>query len=301
MNLTILSTVAALVMSQAPPVEIPAPSPAPVLAPKPVPAPGVVRARSVQPLGALFTMDDYPEEALAARAQGVVHFVVVVDAQGRPAECIITRSSTSAVLDRATCDILMARARYIPARDANGNAIPDRMSGRIQWQMPADGDMALQLMPLRLFEEIHLTAEGGLVCRARSNDFEYPQDEGCGPFWDESAITLLRSLGLGSRITLIVTIAPDGLPPPAAADGEAGEPTVSGAARLSVAPDGRVTNCRVTRQPDLRPVPGLEGVPDMCNLPMFDPDRMFRPDNWRTEVRLATLAMRLYIRPGPSR
>lgn len=83
-----------------------------------------------------FTRDDYPAEALRRREQGTVWFRVDVGANGRVAACTITRSSGSADLDAATCRIVQRRARFAPARDAAGNALPDSISTHMKWRLP---------------------------------------------------------------------------------------------------------------------------------------------------------------------
>ena len=59
-----------------------------------------------------------------AGAQGTAGFRLVIGADGAVTGCTITRSSGDAALDAATCAILLGRARYEPARDAAGRAMP---------------------------------------------------------------------------------------------------------------------------------------------------------------------------------
>lgn len=120
------------------------PPPAPVIAnypapPAPPPPPRVtppLRARAN--LNSYFSVDDYPAAALRANAQGSTGVSIVISPGGRVADCVVTSSSGSAALDEATCRILTSRARYTPARDADGNPASGRDSGRIIWRLPAE-------------------------------------------------------------------------------------------------------------------------------------------------------------------
>jgi protein TonB len=94
-------------------------------------------ARAKANLASLFTDQDYPAEALAAREQGDVGFSLEVGANGRVTACAVTRSSGSAALDGATCRLISSRARFTPALDAGGATVPDKVAGRIAWRLPA--------------------------------------------------------------------------------------------------------------------------------------------------------------------
>jgi TonB family protein len=102
----------------------------------PDPAKGPRRARAE--LYRLFSTDDYPMEALRREEQGTVAFRLSIGRRGNVTDCVVTSSSGSAVLDDATCDILESRAKYEPARDAEGKRISDEDTGRIRWVLPED-------------------------------------------------------------------------------------------------------------------------------------------------------------------
>jgi len=89
-------------------------------------------------LAALFSTDDYPMAAIRNEEQGTAAFKLTIDRQGRVSKCEITSSSGSDVLDDATCNIVTKRARFVPARDSNGESVPDEYSGRIRWELPED-------------------------------------------------------------------------------------------------------------------------------------------------------------------
>ncbi|MFX9015951.1 energy transducer TonB, partial [Acinetobacter baumannii] len=55
---------------------------------------------------------------------------------GRVAECHVMGSSGFDELDKATCDLVVRRARFLPARDAGGNAAPSSYQNRVRWMIP---------------------------------------------------------------------------------------------------------------------------------------------------------------------
>lgn len=87
----------------------------------------------------LFTADDYPVEAQRANLQGDVRARLSVGEDGRPKACTIVNSSGHAVLDTATCDILLARARFNPARDGQGRPVAEEITTPpIRWRLQDD-------------------------------------------------------------------------------------------------------------------------------------------------------------------
>jgi TonB family protein len=108
------------------------------------PAPAVAEtpkepARARANLASYLTAADYPPAAIRAGEQGTVHFRLDVGTDGRVTGCTITESSGSSILDSTTCRILYARARFIPATDAAGKPVPDRVASTIRWVIPEDG------------------------------------------------------------------------------------------------------------------------------------------------------------------
>ena len=93
------------------------------------------RARSA--LASYASRDDYPPMALRNREQGQVAFALAVGTDGRVSDCHITESSGSPALDMTTCRLMRSRARFTPARDSAGNAVPDTAAGEIGWHLPA--------------------------------------------------------------------------------------------------------------------------------------------------------------------
>ena len=98
--------------------------------------PPAVRAQQRANLASYIRDNDYPPTAMRANQQGTVTFLMAIGADGRLTDCIVTGSSGSAELDSATCRIMKSRARFTPARDAQGNPTGDFQSGLIRWSLP---------------------------------------------------------------------------------------------------------------------------------------------------------------------
>lgn len=94
-------------------------------------------ASAINP-GSWFTAFSYPPEAERQRVEGTVAFEVDVDVDGKPTACRITASSGSPLLDEPTCTIIMAKARFHPARGATGAPVPGRYDNKTVWQLHLD-------------------------------------------------------------------------------------------------------------------------------------------------------------------
>lgn len=108
--------------------------------PRPEQIPSAMFDRPVPPEGnvvGLFRGDDYPIEALRKNEQGSTAVALVLDVKGRVTQCIVTVSSGSAALDSQTCRVLVERAKFEPARDAEGKAVASAVTQRISWKMSA--------------------------------------------------------------------------------------------------------------------------------------------------------------------
>ncbi|MFL6741962.1 MAG: energy transducer TonB [Sphingomicrobium sp.] len=119
---------------------------------------GAARSQQPRPDGAdpraLFSSDDYPAAAVQRKEEGTVRARLTIGTDGRVKACKIMRSSNSEALDTATCALLMRRAKFAPARDANGNAVEDSyvtppISWRIQDVPVAAGQRMQQIQPGR--------------------------------------------------------------------------------------------------------------------------------------------------------
>lgn len=131
------------VQSVAPPTIVSVPVAPPVVihetAPPAPPAPSV--ASPLKPRGdpnQWVTSDDYPSADIRANNQGTTAVRLDIDATGKATNCTVTASSGFQTLDDKTCQMLMRRARFTPAKDASGAGIPQTWSKRVRWQVPKD-------------------------------------------------------------------------------------------------------------------------------------------------------------------
>lgn len=86
--------------------------------------------------GQWFAEAPYPVGALREGRSGVVRYEVTVGADGAAAGCQASGPPGSADLELATCETVMARARFTPATDKTGRAVTGEVSGSIRWAIP---------------------------------------------------------------------------------------------------------------------------------------------------------------------
>jgi periplasmic protein TonB len=86
-------------------------------------------------LATLVSADDYPPEAVANDWGGTVRIKLEISNTGDVSGCHILRSSGHVVLDAKTCEIMVKRARFKPARNASGKAVSDTVEQTIHWAL----------------------------------------------------------------------------------------------------------------------------------------------------------------------
>lgn len=84
---------------------------------------------------------DYPPLAVKNGESGVVGFTLTIDAKGAVNNCVVVATSGSAALDRATCDLLRARAEFQPALDGAGKPVAGSYTNRTRWLLPSPVDL----------------------------------------------------------------------------------------------------------------------------------------------------------------
>jgi TonB family protein len=67
-----------------------------------------------------YTFEDYPESALRKGEQGMVVIGFTIDTRGRLTDCHVVQSSRFKDLDAVPCWVLVKKARFKPALDAQG-------------------------------------------------------------------------------------------------------------------------------------------------------------------------------------
>lgn len=92
---------------------------------------------------ATFTVGDYPAAARAKGEKGRSIFRILVDANGKVRECITVATSGSAVLDQQSCR-MASRTRFKPARDAQGQKVPEYLRWAIDWRDPERRDIIIE-------------------------------------------------------------------------------------------------------------------------------------------------------------
>ncbi|HSQ95938.1 MAG TPA: energy transducer TonB [Croceibacterium sp.] len=81
---------------------------------------------------------DYPPSALREDGQGVVRFLLDIDATGVPVKCTVIQSSGRADLDDTACQLITERARFEPATDSHGKPVAGTFANSVRWQIPQD-------------------------------------------------------------------------------------------------------------------------------------------------------------------
>lgn len=252
------------------------------------------RARALQPLASLFSDADYPTSALLNGAEGTVIFRLEIDAAGAPSGCVVEESSGDPVLDSRTCEIVMERARYRPARNRAGRPVRDFHRARVTWRL-ADDAASIRSLPNRTVTSIHIAEDGQASCRIVRPGSPPPPPAGsqCNSFVTE-AVAALRRLGREAEASLLLEVAEPGTPP-LDLDSSYGDLAAEAEASLSVSPDGMVADCRMTRSRTHRIIAGMRGPPEICGLPLrLAP--ILPPVENRGELRTVRVRMVLYLR-----
>jgi TonB family protein len=137
----------------------------------PAPPAGATRAETVSPAtnpGSWVTPDDYPARALRDEREGIVGFRLAVGIDGLPSQCDITAPSGDAELDDKTCQLLMERARFTPARDESGQKVASSYTNRIRWQIPDSSEAALASSGFRADESRESWPRGPIAAASMS-------------------------------------------------------------------------------------------------------------------------------------
>ncbi len=83
---------------------------------------------------------DYPPAAIAAHQVGTVVAAYRIAPDGTVAKCDIAQASGSDALDTRSCEIILQRFRFNPARNAAGDAIEEWRTQKISWKLPVVAD-----------------------------------------------------------------------------------------------------------------------------------------------------------------
>ncbi len=281
--MTTITALAALMLQAAAPVMAPSPPP-----PPPAPRPGEP-ARTRANLASLFSDDDYPDAALRNHEEGTVGFRLHVGTDGLATGCDITASSGSQSLDTTTCRLLTERARFSPARDRSGQAIADQVAGRITWRLPQVEPMPFE--PTIFVESMIATPAGQVTCTAVVNVQE-PETYDCPADTAARMAARARKTGKVHEQYLITTWTPAGQPEPVDRANR-GALVSETAATLTIAPDGSLVECRVTRRQGWKA--GAE-PPSPCEDFVPGPNQLFERAAQAEAQRVINVRTRNYLR-----
>ena len=79
---------------------------------------------------------DYPKALREAHVSGTTVTEISVSPAGRPSACRVIQTSGSRELDAATCQLIMQRFKFKPARNAAGQAISGAVEYEQEWDAP---------------------------------------------------------------------------------------------------------------------------------------------------------------------
>lgn len=81
--------------------------------------------------------NDYPADALRAKAEGETTALLTVGSDGRVRQCAVVKSAGYKSLDLQTCYIFLARGRFSPAMDTAGGATDAPLLATLRWMIPS--------------------------------------------------------------------------------------------------------------------------------------------------------------------
>jgi TonB family protein len=94
-----------------------------------------LRSGAIGRLESVFSLEDYPTDALSREQQGTSTIAVLVDESGKVADCTVIQTSGAAILDAQSCAIIQKRARFKPAVDVAGQPAKDAFTQRVTWRL----------------------------------------------------------------------------------------------------------------------------------------------------------------------
>lgn len=279
-------------VSIAPPAVYPPPvRPVPSPPAPPAPPPKKARARPLAPLGSLIGKGDYPKSAFRANEQGTVGFRLGIGSEGEVESCVVTLSSGSAALDMATCRIMRLRATFAPARDHLDRPTSDRIAGRIAWRINQRFDQPFE--PMMMIDEMRSDADGILTCWSARNG-EPLAVKPCKPPPNGSNLSnLARAQRMPLALSIVAKLTPEGAAP-LADDVARGDLYSTADARLTIARDGSILECRVLRNHWVGG--GNRGTPPSPCLDWYPKMRLYAPAPQGASARFVDVTVRAYAK-----
>lgn len=213
---------------------------------------------------------DYPVAARIAEQEGTATVRFLVGADGRIEVCQVVETSGWKVLDDASCALLVANARFHPARDRSNRPIPALIRQRIVWHIPEDR----QLVPFAsgwTLVRLPVLRDGILNCdlSASQDGLLDMADDLCAKLFPEDAAAQQAA---GRQVTALLTLDANGRAAPRPPETR-GAPIESETVRFDVSPDGRVINCRS----EMPPPRAEQAMVELCPVLETGGDAFFAP------------------------
>lgn len=266
-----------------------------LMVPVPQSSEGPRRAMPVRSLGELINADDYPVDAVIRNAEGVVRVTLAIDENGLPIGCRVEEAAAEPSLNIATCDLLMARAKFTPALDKGGQAVTDIHIARVAWKLPANVD---EKMPFEAYEHIvrvRSTPQGVTHCEVGDDSDtlrSYPRNA-CLMMVGREMVDSAELRQSHVILSMTTSFIPEGQQL-AQTDG-LGAVMFEEVSSLQVAPDGSVAHCQVLTRADHG---GSTGENLSACAELRREKEPFAPAADSRQTRRARLISRLHIQSG---
>jgi TonB family protein len=108
--------------------------------------------------GSYITSNDYPRSAVKQHHEGRIAVELTVDVSGALSNCTVKAGTGWPELDETTCQLLMQRAKFAPARDMQGALLGAVIEWRFVWTLSPEHTYLADLPPAR---ELQLTVASG--------------------------------------------------------------------------------------------------------------------------------------------
>ncbi len=205
-------------------------------------------------IGDWFPMDIYPPEAKRKGEQGRVVAQLSVDKTGAAVACKIVESSGSASLDARTCELALANARFVPAKDASGRPVASTYTlPAVRWELQ-DSPPTKLTGPWRVGAKIKIDSAGKIVSCSEQRTGPAPADVQMCAVTREMPPefgTFARGNSTAPMTELVVesSLGIDGTPAiPMTYEADGREAIMMMIIHVDVNTDGKVSNCRVDAQ-----------------------------------------------------
>ena len=225
-----------------------------------------VRAEPIESPGAWLSNADYPAAAIRRRAQGEVGFRLTVGASGQPTACTIISPSNDESLDQVTCALVLSRARFRPARNANGLPVEDTYVSRVRWAVD-ERDFLIGIEPVRVVNFLRAEPFDLVTCQIVLEGPRTSSAEGFGCDIDFSHDQVRRFArrfrGRVVEVADSIGYAPEPGPAPAPTAEPLGNLYARTEVRITVSPSGNVVGCQTIRRSRIGSASGPT-PPDVC-------------------------------------